>query len=151
MQVLMGKRTAFLAFLLASSMPAIAESIPRGPYPAPNLGTGWQLVRTYCSSGGDYCPDVMNMDVTPIKRNHSLTEWARYVGKRGKIHFIETVDTYLGIPSHISDNDVPKKYAVNCDLWEAKGMAWRNYEADKEWFTISPDTLVDRLAKIACK
>ena len=145
MQVLMGKTTAFLAFLLTASMPAIAESIPQGLYP--EHGRGWQVLQIYCVGGGLHCPHKFRPGIPRHENNYAETLWARYVAKRGKLHFVE--GTYT-TPSHLFAED-PFEYAVNCDTWEAKGMAWMDTEADKEWFTIRPGTVVDQMARFACK
>ena len=136
----MRKTAALLALLLTAPVQGIAAE--RAPYPP---GSGWVHLLSKCRRGGTYCPDAYKSYGPPAENNYRLSHWARGAGKRGKITFVETIQTYVGRPDYVGPPK-PYMYAVKCEMWESKAL----FIDDDKWDTITPTSVIDRAALLVC-
>ena len=141
-QVLMRKTAAFLALLLASPMQGIAAD--RAPYPP---GSGWVHIKSECSRGGTYCPGSYKVSGPARENQYRKSTWARGNGKRGKITYLETIQTYVGRPDWASPPK-PYGYALNCEMWESQALF---VSRPREWESITPTSVVDKAALLFCE
>ena len=141
-QVLMRKTAALLALLLTAPVQGIAAE--RAPY---TPGSGWIHISSKCVNGGTYCPDPKKFDGPPAENNYRKSFWARGDGKRGKITYIQTIQTYVGRPDWASPPK-PYGYALNCEMWESQALF---VSRPREWESITPTSVVDKAALLFCE